>query len=605
MFFKPWRVNVLRTPCKRSNTPSWSNETVGLKPKAFAMNGLFRHGRRLAKRSPVGYGRLLGLATSPLLIAMLTIDKLRKSVGGRLLFEEASFTVNYGERVALVGPNGAGKSTLFSILLDKGEADAGTVERDAWTMLGYLPQEGEAVGEESVLEIATGRAGELPALEVRLRELEAAGDVESPAYLEAHAKHEVLSDPQVEAKAKKMLAGLGYKETDFARKAREMSGGWVMRAHLARLLVMEPDLLLLDEPTNHLDLVSLLWLQDYLKSCSSALLLISHDRQFMDEVAERVIEIHERKLISYAGNYTTYLEQKEANYERQNAAYKSQQKEIATIREFYERFRNVASKAAQAQSKLKEIDRMQLVEKPVPPRKPFRFQIPQPERSGHRVISLEGIHMAYGNHVVYQNLDLMIERGEQTVLVGPNGAGKSTLIKILAGELTFQKGERKVGTQTKIGYFSQHRSASLDPAKTVLQEVMETAPTLRENDARGILGSFLFRKEEIYKKTAVLSGGEKSRLNLIKFLVDPPNLLLMDEPTTHLDIHTVESLILALEAYEGTLVFISHDVHFIRKLAKKVLHVNEGQVTPYPGGYDYFLEKQGALGDARAAVTAA
>jgi ATP-binding cassette subfamily F protein 3 len=246
---------------------------------------------------------------------------------------------------------------------------------------------------------------------------------------------------------------------------------------------------------------------------------------------------------------------------------------------------------------------MELVEKPVPPRKPFRFIIPQPVRSGAKVVAIENLHMSYGDFPVYRGLTLDVERDERTVLVGPNGAGKSTLMKILAGVLDFQKGERKLGLNVKIGYFSQHRSATLDAEKNVLQEVMDTAPTLAENEARGILGSFLFRKDDIYKKTGVLSGGEKTRLNLIKFLVDPPNFLLMDEPTTHLDIHTVESLILALQHYEGTLVFISHDVHFIRKLATKVLHVNNGTVTPYPGGYDYFLEKVGGLGNERAALT--
>jgi ATP-binding cassette subfamily F protein 3 len=536
-------------------------------------------------------------------LPMLTIRDLKKSHGGRTLFEAAAMQVNYGERVALVGPNGAGKSTLFSIILKQEEPDAGTVERDEWTMIGYLPQEAEVLGEETVMDMATGRVGEIPALEKRLHELEQKGDVSSPEYLEAHAKHEALSDPQVEAKAKKMLAGLGYREEHFGKPARQLSGGWVMRAHLARLLVMEPDLLMLDEPTNHLDLLSLLWLQNYLKNYSGAVLLISHDRQFMDEVVENVYEISERKLIPYQGNYTAFVEQREANYEQQAAAYKNQQKEIAALREFYDRFRSVASKASQAMSKLKQIERMELIEKPVPPRKPFRFQIPQPPRSGQRVIGLEGIHMAYGDNPVYRGLSLDIERGERTVLVGPNGAGKSTLLKILAGVVEFQKGERKLGLNAKIGYFSQHRSATLDPNKTVLQEVMDANGQLSENEARGILGSFLFRKEEIYKKTAILSGGEKTRLNLIKFLVDPPNLLLMDEPTTHLDIHTVESLILALEAYEGTLVFIAHDVHFIRKLATKVLHVNAGTVSPYPGGYDYFLEKSG-VGDERAALTA-
>jgi ATP-binding cassette subfamily F protein 3 len=535
---------------------------------------------------------------------MLTIRNLRKTIGTRTLFEDTGLSVNYGERVALVGPNGAGKSTLFSIILKKETPDAGVVERDEWTMVGYLPQESEPVGDETVMDVATGRVGEVAALEAQLHALEKAGAVSGPDYLEAHAKHEALSNPEVEARAKKMLRGLGYRESDFERKAREMSGGWVMRAHLARLLVMEPDLLLLDEPTNHLDLLSLLWLQEYLKSYSGALLMISHDRAFMDEIAESVYDIAEQKLVAYTGNYSDFLRQREANYDQQVAAYNNQQKEIARLREFYDRFRQVASKASQAMSKLKQIERMDLIAKPVPPRKPFRFQIPEPPRGGQRAIALEGIHQAYGTHKVYHGLDLTIERAERTVLVGPNGAGKSTLLKILAGVVEFQKGERKLGHNAKIGYFSQHRSDTLDAAKSVLQEVMDAAPTLGENEARGVLGSFLFRKDDIYKKTAVLSGGEKSRLNLIKFLVDPPNILLMDEPTTHLDIHAVESLILALDAYAGTLVFISHDVHFIRKLASKVLHVHTGEVTPYLGGYDYFLEKTGALSDERAALTA-
>jgi len=536
---------------------------------------------------------------------MLTIRDLRKTVGGRTLFENAALQVNYGECVALVGPNGAGKSTLFSIILREDEPDAGAIERDEWTMIGYLPQEGEASGSETVLEVATGRVGELPRIEARLHELEKAGTVDIPEYLEAHAKFDALNDPQVEAKAKKMLHGLGFKDRDFQRPAREMSGGWIMRAHLARLLVMAPDLLLLDEPTNHLDLLSLIWLQNYLKTYSGAILMISHDRQFMDELAGRVYEIAQCRLIGYTGNYSSYLEQREAAYNQQLAGFKNQQKEIEGLQEFIDRFRSVSSKSAQVQSKVKQIERMDKIEKPAPPRKPFRFQIPQPPRVGQRALVLEGIRMAYGDNVVYNDLNLTVERGERTVLIGPNGSGKSTLLKLLAGVVPFQKGERKEGNSAKLGYFSQHRSASLDPAKTVLEEVMASAPDLREDDARAVLGSFMFRKEEIYKKTEILSGGEKSRLNLIKFLVDPPNLLLMDEPTTHLDILTVESLILALEKYEGTLVFISHDIHFIRKLANKVLQVRNGQVIPFLGGYDYYLEKSGlsVIGE-RAALTA-
>jgi ATP-binding cassette subfamily F protein 3 len=325
----------------------------------------------------------------------------------------------------------------------------------------------------------------------------------------------------------------------------------------------------------------------------------------MDEVVGQVHEIADKKLIAYAGNYTDYLRQREERYEQQLAAHKNQQKEIQALQQFADRFRAVTSKASQAMAKLKQIERMELIEKPTPPRKPFRFQIPQPPRGGQRAVTLRNIHMAYGATRVYADLDLNVERGERTVLVGPNGAGKSTLLKILAGVVEFQQGERDLGHNARIGYFSQHRSATLDPERTVLEEVTASAPLMREEELRGILGSFMFRKDEIFKKTVVLSGGEKSRLNLIKFLVDPPNLLLMDEPTTHLDIHTVESLTLALERYEGTLIFISHDVHFIKSLATKVLHVNAGQITTYVGDYDYFLEKTGTAEDARAALTAA
>jgi ATP-binding cassette subfamily F protein 3 len=534
---------------------------------------------------------------------MLKIRDLKLSLGGRVLFENASLQVDYGDRVALVGPNGAGKTTLFSLILKQKEPDAGTVAREEWTMVGHLPQEAEARGLESILDVATGRVDELPRLETRLHELEAAGDVSGPEYLEAHAKHAALNDPHVETKAKKMLRGLGFRESDFERPARAMSGGWIMRARLARLLVMEPDLLLLDEPTNHLDLLALIWLQNYLKNYSGAVLLISHDRQFLDEVVTQVHEIAERKLVAYTGHYTDYLRQREERYERQLAAYNNQQKEIAALQQFADRFRAVASKASQAMSKLKQIERLELIEKPQAPRKPFRFQIPPPPRGGQRAASLVGIHMAYGSTQVYRGLDLTVERGERTVLVGPNGAGKSTLLKILAGVVEFQHGERDLGHNAKIGYFSQHRADTLDPDKTVLDEVLASAPAMREDEARGVLGSFMFRKDDIHKPTGVLSGGEKSRLNLVKFLVDPPNLLLMDEPTTHLDIQTVESLTLALERYEGTLVFISHDVHFIRQLATKVLHVSSGEITQYVSGYDYFLEKIGATDDARAALT--
>ena len=535
---------------------------------------------------------------------MLTIRNVTKSFNARALFTDATMTINYAERVALVGPNGAGKSTLFSLILKTDTPDSGEIIRDEWTTIGFLPQESEPVGDETVLEVATGKAGEIEALEKQLRDFEATGDVSSPEYFEAHAKHDALQDPQAEAKAKRILKGLGYTEADFSRKAREFSGGWVMRAHMARLLVMEPDLLLLDEPTNHLDLVALMWFRNYLKNYPGAILMISHDRDFMDELVQSVYEIEESKLVSYQGNYSSYLEQREENWTRAMQAYKNQQKEIEQIQEFIDRFRSVASKASQAQSREKQLAKMDKMDKPRPLRKGFRFNFPQPQRSGQRLITLTDVDQAYGTKQVYTGLDLEVERGERTVLVGPNGSGKSTLIKILAGEIPFQKGTRKLGTNLKLGYFSQHRADTLDPTCSVLEELKRVAPELREDEARSILGSFLFKREDVHKKCSVLSGGEKSRVNLVKFLVDPPNLLLMDEPTTHLDIWAIEGLILALQKFEGTLVFISHDVHFIRSLATKVIHISSGVLTTYSGDYDYYLEKTGAEEDARAAVIA-
>jgi ATP-binding cassette subfamily F protein 3 len=535
---------------------------------------------------------------------MLTLRKVTKSFNSRVLFKDASFTVNYAERVALVGPNGAGKSTLFSLILKDDVPDSGEIERDEWTTLGYLRQESEPTGDETILDVATGKAGELDRLETVLKNCEDAGDVSSPEYLEAHAQHEALHNPQAEAKAKKILRGFGFKETDLAKPAREYSGGWVMRAHLARLLVIEPDLLLLDEPTNHLDLLSLLWFRNYLKNYPGAILLISHDRDFMDELIETVYDIDDGKLVAYQGNYSDHLKQKEEAYEREMQAYRNQQKEIEHIQEFIDKFRSVASKASQAQSREKQLAKMEKLEKPKPLKKAFRFNFPQPIRGGQRAMSLTNIHQAYGEKKIYTGLDLDIERGERTVLVGPNGAGKSTLLKILAGVIPFQQGERRLGANAKLGYFSQHRADTLNPEATILDEVKDSAPMLRDDDVRAILGSFLFRKEDVFKKIKVLSGGEKSRVNLVKFLVDPPNILLMDEPTTHLDIWSIEGLILALQRFEGTLVFISHDVHFIRSIATKVLHINAGKVSPYAGGYDYYLEKSGLEDDARAAATA-
>ena len=534
---------------------------------------------------------------------MLIIRKLTKTLGGRTLFEDADMTINWGERVALVGPNGAGKSTLFKMILKEEDADSGSVEVDDYAITGYLAQEAGDPGDETILEIAIGITPELAKAIRIMREGDASGNTDSPEYHAAQDTFDAANGYQLEPKAKKILAGLGFDTDAFNKPAREFSGGWIMRSHLAKLLVMEPDLLMLDEPTNHLDLMALIWLQQYLKNYPGALLMISHDRDFMDELIETVYEIDEEQLISYTGNYTAYLEQRTKRYQQKVQAYRNQNKEIERVQEFIDRFRSVTSKAAQVQSRVKQLEKLKRLPKPIAPRKVFKFNFPQPKRSNQKVIELENIHMAYGEKVIYDNLELTIERGDRMVLVGPNGAGKSTLLKILAGQLEFQSGERKAGFNTHLGYYSQHRTESMNEANTVLEEVMDCGGEMREDEARSILGSFLFRRSDVHKKIRVLSGGEKSRLNLVKFLVNPPNLLLMDEPTTHLDIISIEALLQALKHYEGTLVFISHDVHFIRSLAETTLHVDDGKLTRYAGGYDYYLEKSG-LADDRGSVTA-
>ncbi len=526
---------------------------------------------------------------------MLTIKNLSKAHAGRTLFSGTELVVNWGERIALVGPNGAGKSTLFRMILGEDAPDEGEIQRDEYATIGYLPQEAGDPSDRSILEIAMSITPEMRVAIRTIMECEAKGDHSGAAYAHAIDTYTAHDGYQLEPKAKRILKGLAFKDSDFARPAREMSGGWVMRAHLAQLLVAEPDLLMLDEPTNHLDLMSLLWLRRYLRNYPGAILMISHDRDFMDELVEAIYDIENAQLVRYTGNYSTFLKLKEQRYAILLAAWRNQQREIAHIEAFVNRFRSVASKAAQVQSRVKQLEKIQRIEKPRPARKTFKFIFPQPPRSTQRVIELEHVSQSYDDHEVYRDLNLLVERGQRIVLVGPNGAGKSTLLKILAGVVPIRSGKRIVGTTTRIGYFSQMRSENLTPHYTVLEEIMKADPELREEEARGVLGSFLFRRLDVEKRVEVLSGGEKSRLSLVKFLVNPPNLLLMDEPTTHLDLMSVEALSQALMRYEGTLVFISHDVHFIRSLAEKTLHINQGVLTPYAGGYDYYLEKSGLL----------
>src|ERR1700722_11558670 len=509
---------------------------------------------------------------------MLTVSRLSKSFGGRILFEDAALQVNRGERIALIGPNGAGKTTLFSILLGLDEADTGEVALQRGLKVGYLPQESAPVNDETVLEVATAL----------LRGPATNDQDQLPKEESFSSDHQ-----QIEAKAKRILRGLGFRETDYARQAKTMSGGWIMRAHLGRLLVMEPDLLLLDEPTNHLDLESLVWLQNYLSTYSGAILLISHDRSFLNAVADRMVEIDQRKLISYRGNYDEYLTQKAARQEQHLAAYKNQQREINRLQTFIDRFGAKNTKASQAQSKRKQIERMDKIEAPDSAGRRVAFQFPQPERSGRKVLELKGVDHAYGETVVYQGLDFTVERNQRIVLVGPNGAGKSTLLKLLAGVLPIQSGSRELGHNVQVGYCSQHRVDTLNLDHTLLQEASDCGQQVSEQVVRTLLGAFLFRGDEVFKPVSVLSGGEKSRLVLAKLLLNPPNFLLMDEPTTHLDMPSIEALIQSLRQYEGTLVFISHDVYFIKSIATSVLHVRGGALTPYPGNYDYYLEKTG------------
>ncbi|MGV3757859.1 MAG: ABC-F family ATP-binding cassette domain-containing protein [Verrucomicrobiota bacterium] len=534
---------------------------------------------------------------------MLTISGVTKSFGGRTLFEDVTLQVNRENRMGLVGPNGAGKSTFLKLILGEETPDDGTIEFQRNTKVGYLPQESAPVGDETVLEIATAISPEIVKLQKALKAWEAdhLGELEHDDDL--HAQYEEAGGYHLEPKAKKILAGLSFREKDFDRPAKELSGGWVMRAHLARLLVQQPDLLILDEPTNHLDLESLIWFQDYLKGYDGAILMISHDREFLNQLVGYIIELRGGKAYRYRGNYDQFLVQREANEVQLIAAYKNQQKEIERLQLFADRFRAKASKASQAQSKLKQIDRMEKIELPDDPAAQIGFSFPQPQRSGHRVITLKDVHHAYGQNVIYRGVDFEATRDQKIVLVGPNGAGKSTLLKILGGALPLQQGERELGHNVKAGYYSQYRIEMLQPDRTVLEEALDTPQKVTEQFIRTLLGSFLFRGDDVFKPVKVLSGGEKSRLALVKLLLDPPNLLLMDEPTTHLDMPSIDALVYALEQFKGTLIFISHDVYFIKALSNHVVHVNAGVLTHYSGNYEYYLDKSKA-DSARSGLTA-
>ena len=495
---------------------------------------------------------------------MITLRNIHKSFGQQTLFEGASLQINDGERFALVGPNGAGKSTLFKMMLREEEADEGEIQFKKGVVAGYLPQENAPVSERTVLE-------------------------ETLEGLDAF-------DSRLEAGAKSVLMGLGFKVPDFNRIVNTLSGGWAMRSAMARLLVKKPGLLLLDEPTNHLDLDSLLWLEDYLAYYPGAVLVISHDRAFINTVCGAIVSLQDKTLKVYHGDYEYFLAQREMEKEKLLSAWKQQQDEIAGMEDFIARNRVRYSTAARVQSMIKRLDKLERVELPVEA-KTVKIRFPQPNRTGAKSLELKNVGKIYAvpGHEpikVYENFNFELQRGQKTAFVGHNGAGKSTLLKLLAGVVEPDSGERITGLNVKTGYFSQHREGMLDPGKTVLQEAMDNDRLNPELMVRTVLGAFLFPGDNVFKKCGVLSGGEKSRLSLVKLLLDPPNVLLMDEPTTHLDMPSVEALAGALKEFEGTLCFISHDLYFINALADHVAHIEHGKVTMYPGNYDYFRYRQ-------------
>jgi ATP-binding cassette subfamily F protein 3 len=534
---------------------------------------------------------------------VIFINNLSKTYGKKTLFEGISLNINRGEKIGMVGPNGAGKSTFFHLLLGDAEPSAGTIQTQKGVRIGYLPQESSFHSEHTVLdELTRGDEGILELLKEK-EGLERADQAASFRYGEILHELDILGYFELEHKAEKVLMGLGFKERDFNRPITQMSGGWQMRVLLAKLLVLPYDILLLDEPTNYLDLNAALWLKSYLAGYGGTFLMISHDKSFLREVTNETLVLEHGQIAKVTGSYEHYEQLREEQRLTLERRFEQQEKKRKQLDQFIARFHAQPNKAAAVRNKRKTIERMEEIHLPPDMRESIRtFHFPRTRPSGHRVVKLENIAKSYGEIRVYQGLDFEIERGEKAVLAGENGAGKSTLLKILAGVIPFDAGNRQVGHNVDIGYFSQTRLDTLNPENTVLEEAYNAAPgTMSQEALRTILGAFLFSGEDVDKRVNVLSGGEKSRLNLAKFLIHPPNCLFLDEPTTHLDVDAVDALIRALEHYEGTLVFISHDIHFVRSVANVVYEVSAsapGQdgkgamVRKFFGDFDYYLEKR-------------